>query len=353
MKIFDIIIVGSGPSGSILSYLLRNSGLSVCIVDRRYFLSKNSAFTKACGGLLAPDAQRALATLNITLPSEVMASPQIFSVKTIDLQTKIYRQYQRFYLNVNREKFDAFLASLPSSSVKMFGKTLHKISYNNGIYTLKFTDQTILYSRMLIGADGSSSICAKQLNMQQKVKKYVSIQQIFECNDKNNFYSAIFDESLTDYSGWTFVKDNKTYVGAAFKPKADAHKMLDIMIQKLETEGYKFGAKLSREGAMLNRPVSLLKAPVCNNYTAALIGEAAGFVSPSSAEGLSYAINSAICAAESILKYNSLKGYKTKCNTIRLKLYLKKFKLPFMYNKLLRNLVLKSGITSIKIRDNF
>lgn len=351
MKIFDVVIVGSGPSGSILSYLLRDSGLSVCIVDRRHFSKSNTAFTKACGGLLAPDAQQALAALNITLPLEVLSSPQIFSVKTIDLQTGIYKRYQRFSLNVNREKFDAFLASLPSDSTKMFGKTLGKISYANNVYTLEFTDKTVIHSRMVVGADGAASVCAKQLGLLPKVKKYICIQQIFECNDENNFYSAIFDKELTDYSGWTFVKDNKTYVGAAFKPKENAHRMLDIMIEKLTDHGYKFGAPLSREGAMLNRPMQMLKAPVTKNNTAALIGEAAGFVSPSSAEGLSYAINSAIYAAESILKHGSFKGYKTKCSKIRFKLYSKKFKLPFMYNKFLRNIVLRSGITALKTHD--
>lgn len=352
MKIFDLIIVGSGPSGSILSYLLRNSGLSICVVDRRYFTKNNPAFTKACGGLIAPDAQRALASLNIALPVDILTSPQIFSVKTIDLESGLNKRYQRFYINVNREKFDAFLASLPSGSTKLYGKVLNKITYEDDLYKLFFTDGTVLYSRLLVGADGAASVCAKQLNMLPNVRKYVCVQQIFNCNDNNNFYSAIFDKSLTDYSGWTFVKDNKTYVGAAFDPKKDPHKKLDAMIQKLKDNGYCFGAPISREGAILNRPLSLLRSPVSNGYTAALIGEAAGFVSPSSAEGFSYAIYSAIYAAQSILKYKSFKGYKTKSLSIRIKLFLKKLKIPFMYNKFLRNIVLKSGIKSIKPHDS-
>ena len=38
--------------------------------------------------------------------------PQIFSVKTIDLEAGLVRHYQRTYLNMDRQKFDAWLLDM-------------------------------------------------------------------------------------------------------------------------------------------------------------------------------------------------------------------------------------------------
>jgi flavin-dependent dehydrogenase len=73
-------------------------------------------------------------------------------------------------------------------------------------------------------------------------------------------------------------------------------------------------------------------------------------ISPSSLEGISYSMESADILAQVINK--SLKGiarrYYWKTVKIRLRLILKIFKMPFMYNRLLRFLVMKSGIKAIK-----
>ena len=41
---------------------------------------------KPCGGLISGDAQKALASFDMTLPKDVLVDPQIFAVKTIDLR---------------------------------------------------------------------------------------------------------------------------------------------------------------------------------------------------------------------------------------------------------------------------
>ncbi|MHB1420345.1 MAG: hypothetical protein ACYCX4_12300 [Bacillota bacterium] len=61
--------------------------------------------TKCCGGLLAPDAQKMMAMLGLELPQSVLLGPQLFAVRAIDLQHSLERYYQRFYINMDREKF--------------------------------------------------------------------------------------------------------------------------------------------------------------------------------------------------------------------------------------------------------
>ena len=80
---YDVVIIGVGPAGSTLARLLSKSNKKVLVVD-----GKNLKNKKPCGGLLAPDAQKELAHYDLVIPKDILVSPQIFSVKTIDLVSK-------------------------------------------------------------------------------------------------------------------------------------------------------------------------------------------------------------------------------------------------------------------------
>ena len=80
-----------------------------------------------------------------------------------------------------------------------------------------------------------------------------------------------------------------------------------------------------------------------------LIGEAAGLISPSSLEGISSALISACALAESLQEADPLRAYRKKLRHLRGKLLAKNLKCPFMYHPLLRDLVLRSGLTSIEV----
>ena len=80
---YDIAIIGLGPAGAALARLLSEK-FKIIAIDR-----KNKNTNKCCGGLLSPDAQKALAQFDICLPKDVLADPQIFSVRTIDFDNNI------------------------------------------------------------------------------------------------------------------------------------------------------------------------------------------------------------------------------------------------------------------------
>lgn len=83
----------------------------------------------------------------------------------------------------------------------------------------------------------------------------------------------------------------------------------------------------------------------------ALVGEAAGFISPSSAEGFSYAFRSALALADSLVEDFEGWEYIYKKKTIELErnITLKILKSPFIYNKRLRKLVMKTGLKSVNV----
>ncbi|HBN2690134.1 TPA: colicin M resistance protein CbrA, partial [Citrobacter freundii] len=89
MEHFDVAIIGLGPAGAALARQLSGK-MRVIALDKKRQCG-NEGFTKPCGGLLAPDAQRSFIRDGITLPVDVIANPQIFSVKTIDVAASLTR----------------------------------------------------------------------------------------------------------------------------------------------------------------------------------------------------------------------------------------------------------------------
>lgn len=89
----------------------------------------------------------------------------------------------------------------------------------------------------------------------------------------------------------------------------------------------------------------------CGGGGAFLIGEAAGFISPSSLEGVSFAINSAHLLADVLNSGHRSPNlaYRSKTLPIRMKLRLKALKLPFMYWPAVRKLIMESGLKAIRV----
>ena len=106
---YDVAVIGGGPAAATFArrYLSKCPAASLLLLDGQRELNK-----KPCGGLLAPDSQKALAHFDLTLPKEVLVDPQIFTVQTIDLVSRQVRYYQRYYLNMDRYAFDRWLLSL-------------------------------------------------------------------------------------------------------------------------------------------------------------------------------------------------------------------------------------------------
>ena len=348
---YDIAIIGLGPAGATIARLLSHK-YKILALDR-----KIESRGKCCGGLLSPDAQKILARFNLGLPKEVLVNPQIFSVRTIDLDNNLERYYQRFYLNMDRAKFDKWLISLIPTNVDIVtAATCRKIEKINTGYKIEYERGNKIFTqeaKIVIGADGANSIVRKTFDKKHKIKKYISIQEWYENEEKSPVYTSIFDRKLTDSYCWTISKDDYFIVGGAF-PEDKCNERFEKLKCKLLKKGYKFskGKLYKREGCFVYL-TNTWNSTFTGKNNAYLIGEAAGMISSSSLEGISYAMESAYILAE-ILNEKLLdnnKKYYRKTLKIRLKLKTKIIKRPFMYNKILRKLVMKSGLQAIKKID--
>ncbi len=304
---------------------------------------------KPCGGLLSPDAQKFLARSELTLPKEILVTPQIFAVKTIDLSLKKIRLYQRSYLNMDRARFDGWLRSLIPERVTMLNARCTGVKRIDGGFEAGYRENgenKSVTARYIVGADGADSIVRRSFFPNVKIRRYVAIQRWFSGKEIAPFYSCVFDRKTSDCCSWSISKDDYMIYGGAFAPKG-CRDSFDAQLKSAENHSFEFGERLMDEACLVCRP----KSPgeiISGGNGVLLLGEAGGFISPSSLEGISWAMRCGEYAAMAFEGRDPCAEYRAKTQKLRFKLFLKMLKCPFMYNPILRKMVLCSGIKSLK-----
>lgn len=356
MSIYDLAIIGAGPAGSTLAKNVSKIGIHIAIIDARpldkYF--QNGNFKKPCGGLLSRNAQKFLAKNNIALPNEILASPQPFNVLTTDFNISISRNYYRKYVNMNREKFDRWLLKDLNNVDKIFNIRVLNIAYDNNIFTIFLSSGHKIKAKILVGADGANSIVRSTFFADLKIKKYIALQEIFEKCDNSANYSCYFDKTISDYYGWSMVKDNNFIIGYAINMDNKVNGKFNIFKTKLKKLGVDISKPVSKEGTLLFRPNFFHKISVGCDSKAYLIGETGGYISPSSAEGISYAFKTAEILSNSIIKNIKNENYKKIERSFRLKMikiqiliFIKNCKSLFINTPFLRHVIMKLGIQNL------
>lgn len=346
---YDIVIIGAGPAGSTLAKLISKTNKKILIID-----AENEKNKKPCGGLLAPDAQKELAHYDLVILKDILVSPQIFSVKTMDLVSKQIKYYQRYYLNMDRYKFDKYLVSLiPKNVKKINGRVVSIKKQDNYILeVLEKNKKSIINSKIIVGADGCNSIVRRTF-YKNNIMKYMAIQEWYKCVDtSNSFYSCIFDRKTSDSCSWLIHKDEYLIYGGAFDIKNSKDKFFEQKNRLSKFLNVDLNEPVKREACLVYRP-KRFNDFVTGKDGAYLIGEAAGFISASSFEGISSAIKSADILSKIIIKNDNInkitKLYRFKTINLKIKLRLKVIKRWFMYTSIVRNIIMMLGIDTIKI----
>ncbi len=351
---YDIAIIGAGPAGANLARLA-GSRYKVFLLDKRDLHNTNSKnhTVKCCGGLLAPDAQKMIARLGLGVPKDILVEPQLFAVRTIDLTNHLERLYQRFYFNIDREKFDRWLISqLPAGVETRFNAGFRSFAPAAGGYEIRYThlgQEKTEKAGIIIGADGAFSKVRRLLGEDIKSpEKYIAIQEWYECPKPIPYFTALFDARISDFYSWLIPKNNAVLLGAALRPGDNPWEKYALLKATLTGLGFCFENKIKTEGAYIYRPKNRSQL-FTGKDGIALIGEAAGAISPSSAEGISYALKSSLYLWQSLGAGTEgfLKRYRQSMHDISRNILMKNLKSPAMYHPFLRKLIMKSGFQSI------
>lgn len=401
----DILIIGGGPAGATLARALPGH-LKVLVADGR---PDNPPFPhKPCGGLLAPDAQACLFHMGLAMPREVMVSRQPFGVRVVDFKTGRERCFQRHYLNMNRERFDRWLLSLAleKENVSYLKKKFHTFRQHPDHVSVSLSGGGTVRCKFLVGADGASSGVAWRLKREGREagnassmnrnsladgrpffslrkalfspRRYLAMQEWFTVKDSPAEFGAYFHPAITDYYSWSIPKDNLLLIGAALPwpgedgrgsgvKKGDAKHRFEFLKNELVKRGFDLSRSEHKESCAILKPAPLQPFSPGEGRVA-LVGEAACLISPSSAEGLSFAMRSAMSLAKAFhgacplrpptsphaesaddgSKYGSrlLSKYLDYLAPLERSLRLKAVKANGIYNPLLRNIALCTGVGS-------
>ncbi|MBQ9736303.1 MAG: FAD-binding protein [Clostridia bacterium] len=349
--IYDIAVVGAGPAGAVFVKELATArpDLAIVLID-----GQTETSAKPCGGLLAPDAQKLLARFDLVLPKSVLEDPQIFAVETIDIEQKIVRYYQRHYLNMDRYAFDRWLLSLVPSHVTVRRGRCKRLQKEGALYNVFVKceeEETQLRAKAIVGADGGGSLVRRTFFHPMRVQ-YVAIQEWFESKGQRlPYYSCIFDAKTSDSCSWTIHKGSYVIYGGAFQ-KQGCREAFDAQKKRLEAFlGNTFGETVKTEACLVSSP-RVMKDFCTGKDGVFLLGEAAGFISASSFEGLSSAMYSGKMLADAFAQSTALsdvqKRYRAATRALKRKLRRKSIKRILLCTPFIRKAIMKSGIQSIR-----
>ncbi len=337
---YDVIIVGAGVAGC-LTAMHMPSKFRTLMIDTRKCGSE-----RICGGLLAPDAQKAFNKLNLKIPDNVIVKPEPKFVNAHDFDSGISQKYRRKYKNIDRILFDKWLINRASENVEFHDRTKF-LKIDNNVTGFNVTVSNLgeifqLKSKYIIGADGAKSIVRRSIFLNYP-KPAIAIAIQAELESKNpqlNSYEVLFSSIITNFYAWIIPKENRLLVGSAFEKSIGANKKFNALLDFIRRKYKLDGRMLSCSARLITRPArrnELFHGKDC----AFLVGEAAGLISPSSGEGISFAVESGAALGKAFQDSNPLATYKKSFCRLTNKITLKFYKSKIIYTPALRRFALR------------
>ncbi len=290
---YDIIIIGAGPAGCVAAYELANE-FDVLLIEKGE-LPQN----KPCGGLLCEESIDILKKWEGV--SDILISPSFVTLGYIDFDSKITIQTNRQFWNTDRKRFSSWLLSRLPQKVTILSHTVFrdlKILDDGVEVVVKHRRNLRLKTKYLIGADGTTSSVRKAIsNISPKRSTLYQVLVDGSNEDANNFTWFIFDSSITKHYSWVIPKGNHTIVGTTLE--GNDRKSMDLLLKKVSEE-LKISTEIIEKEGHPATVIGNLDEIVLGTDNVLLVGEAAGLISPSSFEGISYALESGLMAAQAI-----------------------------------------------------
>lgn len=297
--LFDVVVVGGGPSGATAANDLAQAGRSVALLDR-------AGRIKPCGGAIPPRAIRDFRIPDSLLVAKISAARMV-SPKGNRVDMPIDNGFVGM---VDREHFDEWLRERAVlSGAQRFTGTYEHITRENGATLVHYRPKgapsdapmEVIRARLVIGADGArSQVAAQEVPGGDNVKCVFAYHEIVRtpegaqgdvAPDRCDVY---YQGWLSpDFYAWIFPHGATLSIGTG-----SAHKgfSLRTAVRDLRAAtGLDRGVTVRREGAPI--PMKPLKK-WDNGKDVLLAGDAAGVVAPASGEGIYYAMLGGRLAAE-------------------------------------------------------
>lgn len=312
-ELFDVVVVGGGPSGATAAADLARLGRRVMLLDR-------AGRIKPCGGAIPP-----VAISEFAIPDELLVAKincaRMVSPKGAEVDMPISGGFVGM---VDREHFDEWLraraAMLGASRVTGAYDNISRDSADYAVvhYHVDREDgerkSHAVRARLVIGADGASSKVARQeidaaadTNYVYAYHEIVKAPPPGEGKYDPTRCDVYYQGPVSpDFYGWVFPHGETASVGMGTAQKGFSIRSATAGLR--EAAGLANAETVRREGAPL--PMKPLKR-WDNGRDVILAGDAAGVVAPASGEGIYYAMlggRLAADAAHEFLATNKVKA---------------------------------------------
>ena len=177
------------------------------------------------------------------------------------------------------------------------------------IFVEKDNKRKIIKSRYIIGADGAFSAVRRGIT-KKDLTRYLTIQEWSTEKNGMETFDYILSNDLTDFYSWTIPKGNSLILGSALSLKDNTFEKFELFKKRLKDRCLLKCSAGKRESALISRPKHIDEV-ILGNENVFLVGESAGLISPSSGDGISFALRSGFSCAQAINKdfQSSLENY--------------------------------------------
>ena len=284
---YDVVVVGGGPSGATAAEDLALAGHKVALLDR-------AGRIKPCGGAIPPRLIRDFRIPAHQLVARITTARMISPTgRRVDIPIE-----GGFVGMVDREHFDEFLRTraAEAGAERLTGTYLRIERDRDGTHVLyrdkDSGEERSLTTRLVIGADGARSLVAREeVPGGDKIPYVIAYHEIVESPGERGDYhpdrcDVIYDGRISpDFYGWVFPHGKSASIGmGSFVREVD---LKQATADLREASGLADCATIRREGA----PIPLKPLDRWDNgRDVVLAGDAAGVVAPSSGEGIYYAM---------------------------------------------------------------
>ena len=286
----NTLVVGSGPAGFAAAYHAASAG-SVLIVDASQ-LPRN----KSCGGMIHPLSIKILSEI-ATIPDWMLLTPASVTFRYHDWDKDLTGLTDLSFLNVDRAVFDKWLLEQLPDHVQLKDNTRyrsHTVRPDGSIAVLLTNEvqELTVTCHFLVGADGARSAVRRQLGLPD-LERYVTLQDYcLHQGDIEPVFDCFWLDGIPGFGiGYIVPKSDQVLVGAVYYPGTKQAGSLQDMILNRLRQRLPIGESVRREAWVAPRHSSIHDVSA-GSGNVLLAGEAGGFISPTSGEGISWALAS-------------------------------------------------------------